>query len=262
MPPQGMAWSPFNIGFSPRNENEIISDMNFIKEQGIPRIRIYGTDGIIDPILFNTCKKLGIKIDQGLWIGQGGVNEVDWQVDKIIGWAKVNGWDIFTSIIVGSEPILRGDTTALALILKITEVKAKLAVNGYHGLISTSEVLNTYKNNPSLCRDSPIDFVGLHAHLFFTGRAPEEAGQFILAEKENTERICNKPVRILETGFPTAGRANGKSIPSEENQKLVLNLILSATNGDVTLMSLFDDVWKHPGPFEIEQHFGIFKPPH
>ncbi|RKP29034.1 glycoside hydrolase, partial [Metschnikowia bicuspidata] len=260
LPPVAIAWSPHRKDHSLKSQDQVIKDIVFINKQRILRIRIHGTEGLLVPILFNTCKKLRIRIDQGFEISLGGVNDVDEQLTRVIGWAKDYGWDIFSSFTVGYEPISKGYRDALQLISKITEVKARLAEAGYEGPITTLESADTFINNPELCQLSEIDFIGIKVHPYFSQNPPKEAGQFILAEKKRVERICNKPVKIVETGYPTAGKRNGQNIPSKRNQLIALNSIWQATKGDVTYMSLYDELWKRQGPKQIERHFGIFKP--
>ncbi|RKP30395.1 hypothetical protein METBISCDRAFT_23308 [Metschnikowia bicuspidata] len=231
--------------------------MEFIKEQRIQRIRKDDTDSFTDPTVFNICKKLGIQIDQAIRIGSLG----DFELDLVIEWAKKNGWDIFSSFNFDYDTFEEFSVElVLPIISHIGEAKTKLANAGYNGPISSVSSPDTYFIFPDLCRLAPIDFVGINAQLYFTQRPPRDAGTFILEEKRRVERICDKPVKIFETGYPSAGEKFGDSVPSEENQMLVLNLILQATDGDVTLRSLYDEVWLSPGPHRIEQHFGIFKP--
>lgn len=46
-----------------------------------------------------------------------------------------------------------------------------------------------------------------------------------------------------ETGWPTQGGANGKAIPSVENQRIAVNAIIEA-KPDTILFTAFDDDWK------------------
>ncbi|GMG34815.1 unnamed protein product [Ambrosiozyma monospora] len=61
---------------------------------------------------------------------------------------------------------------------------------------------------------------------------------------------------VTETGYPSAGDQNGKNIPSAANQIIALTSILSDYGSDVTILSTYNDYWKSPGQYGIEQSFG------
>lgn len=52
-----------------------------------------------------------------------------------------------------------------------------------------------------------------------------------------------KEIRFTECGWPTAGAANGKAIPSLENQRIAISKTLEAFP-DAILFTAFDDLWK------------------
>ena len=58
-----------------------------------------------------------------------------------------------------------------------------------------------------------------------------------------------------ETGWPTAGSPNGAAIPSKENQEIAKAGLLSSLDNKVVLFSAFDDTWKNPGSFGVEQYW-------
>ena len=47
-----------------------------------------------------------------------------------------------------------------------------------------------------------------------------------------------------ETGWPSAGGAAGKAVPSVENQKVAIKTIVETQGKNVILFSAFDDKWK------------------
>lgn len=74
--------------------------------------------------------------------------------------------------------------------------------------------------------------------------------------QDAVSRAQGKPVRISETGWPSAGENYGASIASEENQKLYLSNVLCQTrknNIDMLWFSAFDEPYKSG----VEQHWGI-----
>ena len=76
-----------------------------------------------------------------------------------------------------------------------------------------------------------------------------------------------KRVVVTETGWPWAGMAinpDSKAVPGAAEQKAALDSIRGAFSGDsmsdVFLFTAYNDDWKDPGPFGVEQYFGIEGP--
>ena len=59
----------------------------------------------------------------------------------------------------------------------------------------------------------------------------------------------------IETGWPSAGNSNGAAVASPENQAIAKASILSAMKNQCVLFSAFDDLWKSPGEYNVEQHW-------
>lgn len=255
--PTAIAYSPYADDGGCKDSSTIKSDLKLISGKGISKIRIYGTDcGLYDTI-FPTAKDLGMKINQGFWISDAGVDSIDDAVSEFIEWASDNGFDTVDFITVGNEAINSNYCSVSDLIAKIKSVKSKLQSAGYNGKVTTSEPPAVFVTNPSLCKDSNIDFVGINPHSYFdTEIGAESAGWYVTSEKKLVAGACNMDVVITETGYPSQGSSYGKNTPSVSNQEIALKSIIEKTNGEVTILSTFDDMWKHPGPHGIEQYFG------
>jgi exo-beta-1,3-glucanase (GH17 family) len=203
--------------------------------------------------------RLGLKINQGFWISSAGADSIDDGVDELIAWGQANTWDVFDYITIGNEAVLAGYVTVDELIAKIASVRAKLEAAGYTGKITTSEPPVTFENNPSLC-NAAIDFVGVNPHAYFdTYSSAETAGDFVKGQVNIVQGICSKDIVVTETGYPSAGIVNGGNIPSPENQRIAIEKILEAMNNEVTILTTFNDLWKAPGPYGIEQSFGTIQ---
>lgn len=66
-------------------------------------------------------------------------------------------------------------------------------------------------------------------------------------------------VVVTETGYPSAGITNGKNVPSPLNQKIAIQNIFDIVGTNVTILTTFNDYWKQPGNYGIEQSFGIIQ---
>lgn len=257
--PTAVSYSPYNNDGSCKSSDQVNDDLQKIQSKGISRVRVYGTDcGAFENVLPAAAKN-GMKVNQGLWIEQSGVDSIDDALQSLIQYGQQNGWDVFDFITVGNEAVNSGYCSASDLISKIKSVKGNLNNAGYQGSIITSEPPVTFERSPELCKDSGIDFVGVNPHSFFdSGIGASYAGQFVKGQVSLAQAACgDMKIFVTETGYPSQGNNNGNEDPSEENQKAAINSILNELNNDVTILSFFDDKWKNPGPYGIEQWFGI-----
>ncbi|ODQ63836.1 glycoside hydrolase, partial [Nadsonia fulvescens var. elongata DSM 6958] len=255
--PRQLTYSPYNDDNTCKDYSSIYADLTFIKGKGINSIRMYGVDcGSIGTVQ-TAASALGLTISQGFYITSAGVDSIDADVDNIISWAGKNGWSIFTDFIVGNEAIINGWVSADQLIGKINSIRSKFQTAGYSGYISTAEPPNIYHENPALCNN--LDFIGINAHAYFDpNSSAATAGEFLASQIVVTKKFCpGKTVYVTETGYPSAGIQNGNNIPSVENQAIAIKSIINVVGTDLTLFTLYNDFWKSPGPYGVEQYFGL-----
>ncbi|CUM45868.1 uncharacterized protein AC631_04562 [Debaryomyces fabryi] len=255
--PSAIAYSPYTDDGGCKDTSTIESDLELISSKGINKIRVYGTDcGLYDTII-PKAKDLDMKINQGFWISDAGVDSIDDSVSEFIEWGSNNGYDVIDFITVGNEAINSNFCSVSDLISKIKSVKSKLQDAGYNGKVTTSEPPAIFVDNPSLCKNSNIDFVGINPHSYFnTVIGANLAGWYVTSEQSLVSKACDMDVVITETGYPSKGSSNGDNYPSAENQEIAIKSIIEKTNGQVTILSTYNDMWKHPGPHDIEQYFG------
>lgn len=257
--PHGIVYSPYQDNGNCKTSDTVKSDLTLINSKGIKYIRTYGTDCESLKSVLSVSKDLGIKVNQGLWMSNEGVDSLDQPVDDLVSYIKQNGDDVFEFITIANEAIINNYCSVDDLLSKIKSVKSKLKDAGYNGKVTTAEPPVSYNIHPELCNDdSPIDFVSINPHSYFdTDIDASQAGSFILSEKQSVEKSCSsKKVKITETGYPSKGDTNGKNVPSPENQEIAIKSILDETDGDITILTTYNDYWKSPGPYNIEQHFG------
>ena len=69
--------------------------------------------------------------------------------------------------------------------------------------------------------------------------------------------VCGgKQGYVLESGWPSAGQPNGVAVPGAAEQKTAIAAIVKELPGQVAFFSFEDDLWKAPGGFGVEPHFG------
>ncbi|KAK6197381.1 glycoside hydrolase superfamily [Scheffersomyces amazonensis] len=237
------------------------NDLELIKSRGINYIRIYGSDCNSVPNVLPIAASLGLKVNQGFWFSQYQVDSIDSGVSDLISYGQQYGWDVIDFVTVGNEAINDGFLTVSQLTSKIASVKSLLQAAGYTGQITTAEPPNSFIDNPSLCTQSAIDFVSVNAHSYFDQyAAPSDAGTFVAGQVQLVQNVCgSKNVFVAETGYPSQGATNGLNVPTPENQAIAIQAILSVYGTDITILTTFDDFWKAPGPYGIEQYFGAIQ---
>ena len=143
--------------------------------------------------------------------------------------------------------------------------RGKLTAAGYHGNVITVDTFNAIQNNPVLISTS--DYVAANAHAFFdpTGTSAQAATFVMNAYKAVQGVAGGKKVIISESGWPWQGPCNGKACPSVQDQQTAMNGIMSefaSMPGNLFLFQGYDASYKSPGPYGVEQFFGIFDSDH
>ncbi|CEG78766.1 hypothetical protein RMATCC62417_13323 [Rhizopus microsporus] len=97
----------------------------------------------------------------------------------------------------------------------------------------------------------------MNAFPYWEGVTADQGANTLMQHYQSVVSVAQgKPVRISETGWPTAGDNFGASVPSAENQRLYLSNVLCQTrqkNIDMIWFSALDEPYKAG----VEQHWGI-----
>ncbi|WEJ95703.1 cell wall protein [Yamadazyma tenuis] len=256
--PWGIVYSPYADDGSCKTSSTVESDLKYISGKGIQHIRTYGTDCESLKSVLSVSLELGIKVNQGLWMDDTGPDSLDGPVSALVDYISANGDDVFDFITIANEAIVSGYCTVSELLSKVSSVKKQLQNAGYSGKVTTAEPPVSYTSNSQLCdSDSPIDFVSINPHSYFNADIDaSQAGEFVANQLSLVESSCPKlSVKITETGYPSQGDTNGLNVPSKSNQEIALKSILAKT-GDITILTTYNDFWKQPGQYGIEQYFG------
>ncbi|PRT53158.1 putative family 17 glucosidase SCW11 [Wickerhamiella sorbophila] len=258
-PPDYIVYSPYLDTQGCKDYDTVLSDLNLIKSKGINKLRTYGTDCNVLNTIVAAAQSLGMVVSQGVWIGPGGLSSlVDQSVNDIIAYGQAHGWSVFESIIFGNEDIVNNYVSAPDLINAAAGYKAQLRAAGFNGLFMHAEVTDIIQDNPDLCGDV-FDVVALNAHSYFDpySTAPQ-SGEFLKGQVGLVQSTCgSKKVWISETGYPSQGITNGGQVPTKENQVIALESIMEVMGQDLVILSTYNDMWKSPGPYGVEQYFGV-----
>lgn len=237
----------------------MLSDLAKVALKSIPTIRVYGTDCNYLSTIYPIATSFGLKINQGFWFNSPDTTSTIEAANLLVAYCQQNGWDVIDFITVGNEVINESYLTPAQLASVISTVGDILKQGGYTGDITTSEPPVSFERYPELC-DADIDFVGINPHSYFdVSISASQAGTFVLGQKQIVENICkNKEVRITETGYPSKGNTNGLNVPSADNQRAAIKSILEVVGSDVTILTMYNDLWKQPGSYNVEQWFGAY----
>ncbi|KAI5964236.1 SCW11 [Candida pseudojiufengensis] len=258
-PPNSIVYSPYANDHGCKSSDQINEDLEFIASKGIKNIRSYGTDcGSLTTVL-TKAKQLGLTVNQGVWISEAGIDSADDQINQIISYGQQNGWDIFNLITFGNEAINSNFISINDMLKKFNSVKSKLQSAGYQGYVTTAEPPATFIKYPQLCTQTNMDIVAINPHSYFNENiSPENSGNYVTSQQSQVASLCNgKSVWITETGYPSQGSTLGLNVPTLLNQKIAIESILKETGGDCTILTTYNDFWKDPGPYGIEQYFGV-----
>lgn len=256
--PLGITYTPYMQNGDCKDAAGVMKDIELISKAGFDVIRLYSPDCNALANVGSACKKFNVKIIMGVFIKSDGVSGVaQQQVSEIIAWGQ---WDLIILMIIGNEALMQGFATPSGLAGFISSSKSAFAGAGYTGPVSTAEPTSGWLENADLLCDV-VDVVGGNIHAFFDpNTSASEAGPFVKSQLDQLDALCPGKYAInTESGWPSAGKCNGKACPGPENQSIAIKSIKQAIGIKSIVFSMYDDTWKAPGPLDCEQHWGIIQ---
>lgn len=251
-----MTYTPYANDGSCKTAAEVSADISSIKNKGFTAVRLYATDCSGPQNVGNACKDNGLKIILGVYIEASGLSPAWSQVDTLAAWGK-GQWDMVEMVVVGNEAIFNGWTDAGSLAGFINKARTTLQAAGYNGPVTTSDtVASIQANADTLC--PALDVVAANIHPFFNMDIDAAgAGAFVSSQLSLLAGLCgSKAAYNLETGWPSAGDANGKAVPGFVEQKTAIASIAAAAGSKSAFFSFENDAWKSPGSLGVEQFWG------
>ncbi|PYI01837.1 glycoside hydrolase [Aspergillus sclerotiicarbonarius CBS 121057] len=251
----GMTYTPYSNSGGCKSKATVESDIATIANKGFTHIRVYSTDCSTLEYVGAAAKEYGLKMILGVYISSTGTSGAQDQVTAITEWGE---WSLVTLIVVGNEAIQDGYTTAAELASFISSCKSTFSAAGYTGQITTTEPVDIWQEygTSNLC--SVVDVLGANIHPFFNSETTAaEAGTFAESEVTLLKKICTgMDVINLETGWPSAGNANGAAVPGTTEQTTAIKGIRESVGELSVFFSYANDLWKDPGEYDVEQYWG------
>ncbi|MDR1064008.1 MAG: beta-1,6-glucan synthase [Azoarcus sp.] len=216
-------------------------------------VRLYATDAGLDQVPA-VARELGLKVLLGAWIGHDREKNAI-ELERAI--ALANEYrDVVRALIVGNEVLLRRERTPDEMRALLTSARAASAVP-----VTYADVWEFWLKHGKLA--DAVDFVTVHILPFWEDEPVDIAHALahvadIRARMET--HFSGKPVLIGETGWPSAGRQRGASLPSRVNQARYVREFVyraHAEGWDYNLIEAIDQPWKRALEGTVGGYWGM-----
>lgn len=232
------------------------------KLRGVSTIRLYGGDCDQINVVLNAAKKINSRVMLGVW----NIDNIDKELDQIIkdvgdDWEHIDtlaiGNELVNNLIVQNADKAKRRKKADDVVAALKKARTKIGAAKWKDVpIVVVDTWIAIKDHPVLCENS--DYIAANAHTYFDGNVEAgNSGKFLqetVAQVLSDIPSCKgKFIRITESGWPSAGRPNNKSLAGLSQQKVAIESIVSSTKGNVIILSAYDESWKDDGPLQIEK---------
>jgi glucan 1,3-beta-glucosidase len=281
----GVNYGPFHKygqrpgGVFELSEPQIVADLQVIVSAGFRHIRTYGMDNGLDRIVPLAQRHFPeLRVFLGVYVC--GLNHDDLgnprstraQMDEALRLA--NTYRNVAGVVVGNE-CLPGEPEAcpqpvtveqllddLAYVRKRLSADAQKKVRVTSAMSMVAAVENYAAQGRRVAEHSDVIMVNIHP--FF---APASVDEAVRANLSGSYRRlmdlyapAGKPILIGETGWPSAGPANGRAVPGAENQRRFIHDLVRYARDQalsVFLFEMFDEPWKAEAE-GVGPHWGLF----
>jgi len=249
----GISYSPYNNDGSCKTQSQVSTDFQVFSDYGF--VRSYGVDCDQATTMLTAAKGQGMTLVAGI----DDISQVSSEIETLIAAAQ-NDWASIRAVIVGNEAVNNGMASVDAVVAAVTQARSTLRAVGFTGPVVTVDTFAQVIANPQLCEVS--DFAAANAHAFFNSDlTADQAGTWVSEQAQLVKAACGgKDTVITESGWPSAGEANGLAIPSQANQEAAIASLKGAFSDNIVLFSAFNDGWKSnsASTFGAEQYWGMY----
>ncbi|OKL63704.1 hypothetical protein UA08_00644 [Talaromyces atroroseus] len=252
----GISYTAYNDDGTCKTQDQVDSDMAQLRQFAF--VRFYGVDCNQAQTISKAARGNNMQVFAGVFDIQNMNNDLQKIIDAADG-----DWSTFHTVSVGNELVNRGQSSPAEVIGAVNSARNRLRQAGYQGPVVTVDTFNQIIAHPELCDAS--DYCAANCHAFFdSNQTAENAGPYVLEQARQVSQAMkdgNKGVIITETGWPSAGEANGAAVPSRHNQIVALkSLKQSFPDGGVVFFSAFNEKWKQDNAwtFGTEKNWGLF----
>lgn len=249
---KGVTYSPYNADGTCKDLNSVKSD--FSKLQDYSLIRLYGVDcNQVENVLQAKGE------NQQLFLGIFFMDQIEQGITQMANAISTYAsWDCVNTVSIGNELVNSGAATPAQIGSYVSTGRSLLKSHGYNGPVVSVDTHVAIINNPELCEHS--DYIAFNAHAYWDGSVVgADAGPWLLLQMQRVWSACgqSKSTLCTESGWPHQGQANGVAVANSEEQHAALSSISSTCGSDTIVFNAFDDMWKNPGPKDVEQFWGF-----
>ena len=267
---KGMTWSIYTTPGGPAKTQEQ-ANADFVKMADFNVVRIYGVDSDQTNIAIKAAKLTGKKIFAGIFDLGSAASDANVIVEANT--ANGGDWSIFETISVGNEDVGNKGASVASVRDAMNAATPVLRAAGYNGPIVHVDTVAAFINpaTSDLCNaDTAGDYIAANIHPFFDPNTDAaNAGPFVQNQIQMLAACASQArrkrgtthIRVTETGWPKQGEANGKAVPSEQNQITAVDSIKSSVTSEVVMFSAFNAEWQAPGYLGVEPFWGILDNP-
>jgi exo-beta-1,3-glucanase (GH17 family)/isocitrate dehydrogenase len=251
----GLNFSPYPGAQGPDAGTQVsvdqIRQMLSVVSPYTKRVRTFGaTNG--QQYIAAVAQSMGLAAAAGGWIGRDAVAN-ERELSNLI---AIGRSGTASTLIVGSEALLRGDVQESELIEYIQRVKA--AVPGVP--VAYADTYGQLLGHPAVV--AAVDVVFANYYPYWEGVAIDDA-MAMLKDRHALLMAASqgKPVVVSEAGWPTAGNTVGQAVPSAANAARFFLAFVSWTrefNIDYYFFEAFDEAWKATPANPQEAHWGLW----
>lgn len=253
-----VSYAPFREGQTPWNSQVVISPEQIAEDlaqlAGISKcIRIYSIENGLGKVP-ELAAKAGLKVILGVWIGRNRLKNAA-LIDDAVSLVKEHP-GVITSVIIGSEVLLRGEMTAATLRETIRSAKARFDLP-----VSYADVPEFWLRYSEIADD--LDFVTVHVLPYWEDapvRAEDAAAHVDDIRKEMARTFPGKEILIGEAGWPSLGRMRDHALPSRINQARFFSELLARARQEgfrANLFEAYDEPWKRQWEGTVGAHWGL-----
>ena|SRR5579862_3225027 len=119
--PHAMTYSPFNDDSSCKTAAQVMSDIQVMATKNIQSVRIYATECNTLYTVVPALKKCGMKLIQGFYMTNAGVNSIDSQVTDFTSWLSQDSSNanLVEMLIVGNEAVVNVSKLVTRLMVEL-----------------------------------------------------------------------------------------------------------------------------------------------
>ncbi|KAJ8144150.1 hypothetical protein OY671_002738 [Metschnikowia pulcherrima] len=254
----GISYSPYTKDGQCKTASQVKSDIEMLS--GHTLIRLYSVDcsGIENVVA-------AMSSSQKLFLGIWDITAVDTDLPSMAQQVLTGnrGWSAVHTVAIGNEVVNSARGTAAQVASAVSSARSWFKSNApdYTGYIVTVDTLAATMADSSLCDIS--DYLAVNCHPYFSGIEASTSGTWLKQQIDSLQSFCggSKQILVTESGWPTQGNTEGQAVPSVANQLLAVKGLGTVLGDQVLMFTTFNDYWKAPGPWNVEQHWGIYGDP-